>query len=211
MIYELRTYTLRPGMQPLVAKNAGTVAREIRGDDYGKLEGYWLTELGPLNQVMHLWSYADLNERQRLRDALGHNERWVNEYLPLILPHLVRQDIRLMHEVLPLTAPPGDGHVYEYRNYRTAPGKARTWAKHFAEAMPVREKYSPNVGAWITEAGQPNEVSHLWAYESLDDRAEKRAQAANDTDWQAFVKVSGSMLEEMHATLLLPASHSPLQ
>ena len=211
MIYELRTYTLRPGMQPVVAKNAGTVAREIRGDNYGKLEGYWLTELGPLNQVMHLWSYESLNERQRLRGDLGKNERWVNEYLPLILPHLVRQDIRLLDAVLPLKAPPGDAHVYEYRNYRVAPGKARAWAKHFGEAMPVRERYSPNVGAWITEAGQPNEVSHLWAYESLDDRAAKRAQAAADPDWQAFLKISGGMLEEMHSAILLPAAHSPLK
>ena len=54
MIYELRTYTVKPGTAPVVAKNAGTVARGIRGDDYGKLEGYWLTEIGPLNQVMHL-------------------------------------------------------------------------------------------------------------------------------------------------------------
>jgi len=63
MIYELRTYTVKPGSAPIVAKNAGTISRNIRGDDYGKLEGYWLTEVGPLNQVMHLWSYKDLNER----------------------------------------------------------------------------------------------------------------------------------------------------
>ena len=211
MIYEMRTYTLKPGAQPIVARNAGTVARDIRGDEYGKLEGYWLTELGPLNQVVHLWSYPDLNERARLREALGQNERWTNEYLPLILPHLVRQDIRLMHAVLPVKSPLGEGHVYEYRNYRVAPGKARTWAKHFAEAMPIREKYSPNIGAWVTEAGQPNEVSHLWAYNNLEDRMERRAQAAADPDWQAFLKISGPMLEEMHSTILLPAAHSPMQ
>ena len=82
MIYELRTYTVKPGTAPLVAKNSGTVARDIRGDNYGKLEGYWLTEVGPLNQVMHLWSYSDLNERARLRVELSKNPRWGNEYLP---------------------------------------------------------------------------------------------------------------------------------
>ena len=39
MVYELRTYTVKAGGVPTVAKNAGEVAREIRGDDYGKLEG----------------------------------------------------------------------------------------------------------------------------------------------------------------------------
>ena len=122
MIYELRTYTLRAGAGPTVAKNAGEVGRAIRGDDYGKLEGYWLTEIGPLNQVMHLWSYTDLNERHRLRGELTKNERWAKEYIPLIRKHLIRQDIRLLDPVLPLKAPEADGNIYEYRNYRTARG-----------------------------------------------------------------------------------------
>src|SRR5437899_3342854 len=76
MIYELRTYTLKQGTLPDVVKAAGTVGRDIRQDDYGKLEGYWQTEIGPLNQVMHLWSYRDLNHRAQLRVELGKNPRW---------------------------------------------------------------------------------------------------------------------------------------
>ena len=56
MIYELRTYTVRQGTLPDVVKAASTVSRDIRGDNFGKLEGYWQTDIGPLNQVMHLWS-----------------------------------------------------------------------------------------------------------------------------------------------------------
>ena len=211
MIYELRTYTLRPGSGPTVAKHAGEVGRPIRGDDYGKLEGYWLTEIGPLNQVMHLWSYADLNERQRLRRELAKNERWVKEYVPTIRKHLVRQDIRLLDPILALKAPESEGNIYEYRNYRTAPGQVGAWAKHFQEIMPVREEYSKNVGAWITEAGQPMEVSHLWAYPSVDARTERRAQVAADPRWKEFLGKAGPLLEEMHSTILLPAAHSPLK
>ena len=43
MIYELRTYTLKQGSVPDVVKAASTVSRDIRSDDYGKLEGYWVT------------------------------------------------------------------------------------------------------------------------------------------------------------------------
>ena len=100
MIYELRTYTVKQGTLPEVVKNASTVSREVRKDDFGKLEGYWLTDIGPLNQVMHLWSYADLNERARLRVELANNPRWVKDYLPLIRPNLVRQDIRLLNGVI---------------------------------------------------------------------------------------------------------------
>ena len=51
MIYELRTYTVKPGTLGDMVKAASTVSREIRGDNYGKLEGYWMTEIGPLNQT----------------------------------------------------------------------------------------------------------------------------------------------------------------
>ena len=105
MIHELRTYTTPAGKAPQLAKYSAEIGRPIRGDDYGKLEGYWLTEIGPLNQVMHLWSYADLNDRQLKRAALGKNDRWRNEFLPKAAPLILRQDIRLMDPVRPLAPP----------------------------------------------------------------------------------------------------------
>ena len=211
MIYELRTYTLKPGAAPTVAKNAGSVARDIRGDDYGKLEGYWLTEVGPLNQVMHLWSYQDLNERAKLRAALSENSRWTGEYLPLIREHLIRQDIRILNQVVGPNAPESEANVYEFRNYRLRPGAAKAWCGHFTDALPVREKYSKIVGLWTTEAGQPNEVCHIWAYPDLNARAEARGGAAQDPGWQAFLKKGGPLIEEMWSTVMLPAAHSPLK
>ena len=211
MIYELRTYTVAAGELPTVVKNAGDVASEVRGDNFGKLEGYWVTEIGPLGQVMHLWSYESLDERARIRDALMQHKPWVEEYLPLILPRLVRQDIRLMNAFLPFKPPTTEGNVYELRNYRTKPGKAKEWAKHFANVMPAREKYSPNVCAWHTEAGQPNEVCHLWVYRDLNARQAARAAAVKDDDWKAFLGTTVGFIAEAHSTILMPAAHSPMK
>lgn len=211
MIHELRTYTVKAGTAAEVAKNAGEIGRAIRGDDYGKLEGYWITEIGPLNQVMHLWSYADLNERQRLRGELGRNSRWVNDYVPLIRAKLVRQDIRLLHSEIGPIAPEKPGNIYEFRNYRLVPGGAPKWHALLKEALPAREKYSKIVGAWTTEAGQPNEICHMWAYPSLNARGEIRAKAMQDPAWQEFIRKDLPLIEEMHSTIMLPAAHSPLQ
>ena len=104
MIYELRTYTVKPGTLGDMIKAAGTVSRDIRKDDYGKLEGYWSTEIGPLNQVLHMWSYNSFDERARMRAELAKNPRWTGEYVPLIRPLLVRQDVRLMNAVRPPVA-----------------------------------------------------------------------------------------------------------
>jgi NIPSNAP len=211
MIHELRTYTVKQGTLPEVIKNSGTVSRAIRKDDYGRLEGYWSTDIGPLNQVMHLWSYSDLNERARLRGELAENSRWNSEYRPLVRPHLIRQDIRLLNPVVGPVAPAGTPNVYEFRNYRTRPGAVQQWVDLMVKTLPLREKYSKIVGLWITEAGQPNEACHIWAYKDLNHRAQVRAEAVKDPAWQAFLKESAPLLDELHSTIMLPAAHSPLK
>jgi NIPSNAP protein len=212
MIYELRTYTVKPGALGDMIKAASTVSRDIRGDDYGKLEGYWSTEIGPLNQVMHLWSYGNFDERARLRAELAKNSRWSSEYLPLIRPLLVRQDVRLLNAVKAPVAPASTGNIYEFRNYRAKTGGAvRQWLDAFTAVLPAREKYSKIVGLWQTEAGQPNEVCHIWAYASLNARAEARANALKDPAWQEFLGKGPALLEEMHSAIMVPAPHSPLK
>jgi hypothetical protein len=211
MIYELRTYTVKQGTLQDVVKASSTVSRDIRKDDYGKLEGYWSTDIGPLNQVMHLWSYSDLNERARLRAELAKNPRWNSEYIPLIRPHLMRQDIRLLNSVVPLAAPARTPNVYEFRNYRAKPGLVRQWADMMKKVLPAREKYSKIVGLWITEAPQVNEACHIWAYSDLNQRAQVRAEAVKDPDFGAFIKEAAPLLDEMHSTIMVPAPHSPLK
>ncbi len=175
MIYELRTYTLVPGKQAEYLKLSGDVGRKARGDKYGKLEGHWFTEFGTLNQVVHLWSYPDLNERERLRGELAKNEEWTKGYLP--------QPV----------------------------GRAGEWLGHFKAIMPVREKYSKNVGLWQTEMGALNEVVHLWAYHDLNDRAAVRAKVMQDPEWQAFLGKATPILFEMKSIILNPSPHSPMK
>ncbi|KJC37082.1 hypothetical protein UP09_27895 [Bradyrhizobium sp. LTSP885] len=212
MIYELRTYTVRPGTVGEMVKAASTISREIRGDTFGKLEGYWITEIGPLNQVMHMWSYADLNERARLRAELAKNARWTGEYIPAIRPLLVHQQVRLLNAIIPPVKPATSSNIYEFRNYRAKPlGAAKQWLDLITGVMPAREKHSKIVGLWQTDAGQPNEVCHIWAYPSLNARAEARGNALKDPAWQEFLGKATQHLEEMHSTIMLPAPHSPLQ
>ena len=212
MIYELRTYTVKPGTLGDMIKAASTVSHDIRGDNFGKLEGYWSTEIGPLNQVLHMWSYGDFEERARLRAELAKNPRWGGEYLPLIRPLLIRQDVRLLNAIRAPVAPASTGNIYEFRNYRAKPaGAAAQWLEAFTAVLPAREKYSKIVGLWQTEAGQPNEVCHLWAYPDLNARAEARGAVMKDPAWQEFLKKGPPLLEEMHSTILLPAPHSPLK
>jgi NIPSNAP len=120
--------------------------------------------------------------------------------------------VRIMNALKPPVAPSSTGNVYELRAYRAKPaGAARQWADAFMAALPAREKYSKIVGLWHADSGQPNEVCHIWAYPSLNARAEARANASNDPVWKEFLGKGPAFLEEMHSTIMLPAPHSPLQ
>lgn len=214
MIYELRTYTLIPGTQAEYLQLSRDIGRKIRGDKYGKLEGAWTTEFGTLNQYVHLWSFADLNERERLRKALAQDEGWTKEYIPKIRPMLLAQENKILYAVdgIPLTpAIGGDRHVFELRTYRTHVGKAPEWLGHFKGILPVREKHSKVVGMWTTDVAQLNQIVHLWAYNDLNHRAEVRAKVVQEPEWQAFLKRGYPLLAEMHSTILTPTETSPLR
>ena len=210
-MYELRTYTLQPGTQAQFVKNSAEIGRKARGDKYGKLEGYWSTEFGTLNQVVHLWSFDSLDERARLRGDLAKNEEWTMKYLPLTRGALLAQENKILSPVLPLKPPADAGHVYELRWYRAHVGRLPEWISLFTGIMPVREKYSKNVGVFHTEAGQLNEAVHLWAYKDLNDRAAVRGRVLQDPDWQVFLGKSAPCLVEMKSIILNPAPHSPMK
>ena len=162
MIHEWRTYTFYPGKLAAYLKVAAEIGRPVRGNDYGVNHGYWTTEFGELNQVWHLWSYESFEERARLRGELAKNPRWTGEYVPLIRPLIERQDIRLVKPLKPLGAPAKDGGLYELRIYRQNTGKTGPMGETYQKIMPVREKYSRNIGLWAGEAPQPNELLHMW-------------------------------------------------
>mgnify|MGYP001342183759 CR=1 FL=1 len=87
----------------------------------------------------------------------------------------------------------------------------QNFEQEMRKVLPAREKYSKIAGLWTGDVGQPNEICHLWAYPDLNARAAARGGSAKDPGWQAFLKSSGGMLEEMHSTVMLPAVHSPLK
>jgi hypothetical protein len=212
VIHELRTYAIKPGRLAEYIEHSGTVGRPIRGDRYGKLVGYWSTELGALNQVVHLWEYPDLAARASARAGLASDERWVKEYLPLSTPLLEWQENMILtpFDWAPLRATSGMG-VYELRVYRLQPGTVAAYGEAMRAALPIRERYSAPVGYWLVEIGPLNTVVHLWPYRDLGHRAEVRRALAADQAWQTALGRLMPLLRSQEAKLLVPTSFSPLR
>ncbi len=212
MIHELRTYTIQPGKAGEYVELSGSVGRPIRGDRFGKLVGYWTTEHGPLNQVVHLWEYADLAARAQARAGLAKDERWTGEYIPRSQPLLEVQENLILAPVdwYPLRPASGMG-VYELRVYRLHPGKVPAWLAHFQQGLPAREKYSAPVGLWSVEIGPLNSVAHLWAYRDANHRFEVRKAAYADAVWKETLAKIAPFTQAQESKLLIPTPFSPLK
>jgi hypothetical protein len=63
MVYELRTYQLKVGALPKYLEIAKTRLLPILAEYGLKPVGFWYTEIGTLNELVHLWAYTDLNDR----------------------------------------------------------------------------------------------------------------------------------------------------
>ena len=65
MIIEVRTYTLKPGTTAEVEKRWAEALPERQ--KLSKLAAFWHSEVGPLNEITHVWTYDNLEQRGELR------------------------------------------------------------------------------------------------------------------------------------------------
>lgn len=76
MIIEHRTYTLSPQKRQQWIDLYGKYGLPVQQRHLGGLIGFFVTEIGPLNQAVHLWSYASLNERMERRARMKLDPEW---------------------------------------------------------------------------------------------------------------------------------------
>ncbi len=95
MIVEQRTYRFKPGAVPqfLARYQAGPLALQRRV--LGNLLGYFVTEIGPLNETVHLWGYESFEDRARRRAALLAQPEW-RAFLSEVLPLLETQETKIL-------------------------------------------------------------------------------------------------------------------
>ncbi len=97
MIVDLRTYTARPGKLAAFVKLYKEHAWPLQQQYLGDCVGWYTVAEGTLNQVVHLWRYKDLADRDAKRGAMAADPRW-GEYLRLSeeAGYLVAQENRIL-------------------------------------------------------------------------------------------------------------------
>lgn len=98
--------------------------------------------------------------------------------------------------------------IVELREYTLHAGKVPEYFRLYeTEGMAIQQEILGRmVGYYSTEVGPSiNQVVHLWAYESFEDREQRRARLAADPGWRSYVQKMRPMLVAQTNRVLKPA------
>ncbi|OWT71571.1 MULTISPECIES: NIPSNAP family protein [unclassified Achromobacter] len=76
MIFEQRTYTVVHGRMDEYLARYERDALPLQRKYLGRLLGFFVSDIGPLNQVVHIWVYDSLADREQRRQALDDDPAW---------------------------------------------------------------------------------------------------------------------------------------
>ncbi|MFC2253634.1 NIPSNAP family protein [Labrys portucalensis] len=103
--------------------------------------------------------------------------------------------------------------IVEERIYKIKPGKLSRYLQLVREeGLAIQQPILGNlIGYFQTEIGPLNHVVHLWGYQDLNDRAERRRRLAADPAWQAFTAKLTETIDTLDNRILIPTDFSPLR
>ena len=205
MIYEIRTYTLKPGQTPEFEKRFEALL-SVRLK-YSELAAFWHTEIGPLNQVIHVWSYKNLAQRAEVRARLAQEPNW---------PPKTNEIILFMESGIYVPAPFSPklgggqklGSIYEMRIYQFQPGSIPIVIERYGEALQGgRLDLSPLAACMSSEIGQLNTWIHIWPYADLSERDRILEESRRLSTWPPKTR---EFLLSQQNKILIPTSFSPM-
>jgi len=203
MIIEMRTYTLKPGTIAAAEERFGEALPARL--NFSKLAAFWHSEVGPLNQIIHVWPYDSLAHREQARAAAAKAAGWPPKIAEFIIE--AKAEIFIPAPFSPPLAERALGNLYEIRTYTYEPGAIPTVIERWSERIEARMKLSPLAGCWYSDLGALNKWVHIWAYRDYAERERIRREAVQQGIWPPR---SGAGLLRQENALVVPASFSPL-
>jgi hypothetical protein len=206
MIIEVRTYQLKPASLVEVERRfgEGLPARE----KLSKLAAFWHTEVGPLNEITHVWTYDTFEQRTATRAEAVKTGVWPPKIGEFVVS--MQSEIFIPAAFSPPLEPREVGPLFEIRSYTLAPGAIPGMIERWATKIDERMKLSPLVGAWYSEFGGLNKWVHIWAYKDANERQRIRSDAIARGIWPPGGGGPGLILKQENK-LVMPASFSPLR
>ena len=103
--------------------------------------------------------------------------------------------------------------IVEVRDYHVYTGKLAELVRLYeTEGTAIQQEVLGGlVGAFTTDIGLLSTYTHMWRYESYDERAARRAALGARDDWKAFTAKIQPLIHKQENRILIPTSFSPLR
>jgi len=76
MIVDHRVYTIKPNRLNRFLETYERKALPLQRKYLGEPYGFFVSHIGPLNRVVHLWLYESLADQEQRRDAMEADPEW---------------------------------------------------------------------------------------------------------------------------------------
>ena len=105
MVVDHRTYNIKVGKLPAFLKLYGTEGFPLQKKHLGHCLGWYVSnDIGPLNQIVHMWAYKDLNDRAQRRNNLAEDPAW-QAYLAKATDYVATMENKILSPA-PFFTPP---------------------------------------------------------------------------------------------------------
>lgn len=95
MIIDHRTYKIAPRRMKEFLDIFEEHALPVQVRHLGEPLGFYVTEVGPLNEVVHFWGYKDYADMEARRDARDRDPDWV-VYMKKTVDLVIAQDNKII-------------------------------------------------------------------------------------------------------------------
>ncbi len=97
-IVDMRIYTIKPQGLPAFLQLFEEHGLPLQVKYLGKPVGWYVSEIGPLNQVIHMWGYESLADMETKRNARKADPAW-KAYAAMTEGFITAQETRIIRGV----------------------------------------------------------------------------------------------------------------
>jgi hypothetical protein len=205
MILEMRTYLLKPGSVDDAERRFERLLPHRMA--FSRMAALWHTEVGLLNQIIHLWPYESLDQRMAVRAEAPKSGNWPPPLRDILLE--MESRIIVPAPFSPSLTAGSPGPLYEICVDSYLPGGPDAIAAGWAGSIEQRCRHSPLVVCGRTEIGPLNQWIHIWAYRDFVDRQRIQREVAEHLVWPPLE--GADKLVKQERLWVRPAPCSPLQ